>query len=31
MEGNIMKIYNTRTRKIEDFIPYDSKEIKMYT
>ena len=26
-----MKIYNTRTRKIEDFIPYDSKEIKMYT
>ena len=27
----IMKIYNTKTRKIEDFIPYDSKEIKMYT
>ena len=26
-----MKLYNTKSRKIEDFIPYDSKEIKMYT
>lgn len=26
-----MKIYNTKTKKIEDFIPYDSKEVKMYT
>lgn len=26
-----LKIYNTLTRKIEEFIPYDKKEIKMYT
>ncbi len=26
-----MKIYNTLTRTVEDFIPYDEKEIKMYT
>lgn len=26
-----MKIYNTLTRKIEDFVPYDEKEVKMYT
>lgn len=26
-----MKIYNTLTRTIEDLIPYDEKEIKMYT
>ena len=26
-----MKIYNTLTRKIEEFIPYDKNEVKMYT
>lgn len=26
-----MKIYNTLTHKVEKFIPYDSKEIKLYT
>ena len=26
-----MKIYNTLTKKIEEFIPNDSKEVKMYT
>ena len=26
-----MKIYNTLTRKVEEFIPYDKNEIKMYT
>lgn len=26
-----MKLYNTLTRRIEDFIPNDPKEIKMYT
>lgn len=26
-----MKIYNTLTRKVEEFIPNDAKEIKMYT
>lgn len=26
-----MKIYNTLTRKVEDFIPYDENEVKIYT
>lgn len=26
-----MKIFNTETRKIEEFIPWDSKNVKMYT
>jgi len=26
-----MKLYNTRTRKVEDFIPNNGKEVKMYT
>lgn len=26
-----MKIYNTLTRKVEDFIPYNKNEVKMYT
>lgn len=26
-----MRIYNTLTRKVEEFIPTDSKEVKMYT
>ena len=26
-----MKIYNTLTKKIEEFIPHDPKEVKMYT
>jgi cysteinyl-tRNA synthetase len=26
-----MKLYNTLTKRIEDFIPYDPNEIKMYT
>ena len=26
-----MKIYNTLTKKIEEFIPYDKNEVKMYT
>lgn len=26
-----MKIFNTETRKIEEFIPWDSKSVKMYT
>jgi cysteinyl-tRNA synthetase len=26
-----MKIYNTLTKKIEEFIPIDSKEVKLYT
>ena len=30
-EGDFMKLYNTLSRVVEDFIPYDNKEIKMYT
>ncbi|HHW68989.1 MAG TPA: cysteine--tRNA ligase [Tenericutes bacterium] len=26
-----MRVYNTLTKQIEDFIPYDDKEVKMYT
>ena len=26
-----MKLYNTLSRKVEDFIPYDESEVKMYT
>ncbi len=26
-----MKIFNTETRKIEEFVPWDSKNVKMYT
>ncbi len=26
-----MKIYNTLTRQVEPFVPYDEKEVKMYT
>ena len=26
-----MKLYNTLTKKIEDFIPYDENEVKLYT
>ena len=26
-----MKIYNTETRKIEEFIPWEGKQVKMYT
>ena len=26
-----MKIYNTLTRKIEEFIPHNKNEVKMYT
>lgn len=26
-----MKLYNTLTRKVEEFKPYDEKEVKMYT
>lgn len=26
-----MKLYNTLTRKVEEFIPYDDKEVRMYT
>lgn len=26
-----MKIYNTLTKKVEEFIPYDDKQVKMYT
>lgn len=26
-----MRIYNTLSRQIEEFVPYDSKEVKMYT
>lgn len=26
-----MKLYNTLTRKVEDFIPYEDKKVKMYT
>ncbi len=26
-----MRIYNTLTKKIENFVPYDEKEVKMYT
>ena len=26
-----MKIYNTLTRKVEEFVPNDPKEVKMYT
>ena len=26
-----MKLYNTLTRKIEDFIPNDGNNVKMYT
>ena len=26
-----MKIYNTLTRKVEEFIPWDSKEVKFYS
>ena len=25
-----MRIYNTLTRKVEEFIPWDSKEVKFY-
>ena len=30
-DGDFMKIYNTLTRKVEDFIPIDDKLVKMYT
>ena len=26
-----MKLYNTLTKKIEDFVPYNGKEVKLYT
>ena len=26
-----MKLYNTLTRKIEKFVPYNEEEVKMYT
>jgi cysteinyl-tRNA synthetase len=26
-----MKLYNTLTRKLEEFIPHDENEVKMYT
>ena len=26
-----MKLYNTKSRTIEEFIPYNNKEITMYT
>ena len=26
-----MKLYNTLTRKVEEFIPNDGKNVKMYT
>ena len=29
--GDIMKLYNTLTHSVEEFIPNDEKEIKMYT
>ena len=29
--GKNMKIYNTLTKKIEDFIPHNENKVKMYT
>ena len=26
-----MKIYNTLSKKVEEFIPYEEKKVKMYT
>lgn len=26
-----MELYNTKTRKIEEFIPYNEKQVTMYT
>ena len=26
-----MKIYNTLNKRVEEFIPHDEKEVKMYT
>lgn len=31
MKGAIMKLYNTKTRKIEEFIPWEDGIVKMYT
>lgn len=30
-EGEVMKLYNTLTKKIEEFIPYEEGTVKMYT
>lgn len=31
LAGGFMKIYNTLTRKVEEFIPYHKNSVKMYT
>ena len=30
-KGDVMKIYNTLHHKVEEFIPNDGKNVKMYT
>ena len=31
MDVNSMKLYNTLTKKVEEFIPHEEGKIKMYT